>query len=180
MEAKSLVIEVGRRVYDSGVCGMVYGTVYAVYGEPGRIKVERMAGGVMVMGGSCAVDIVMDNGRLVSRLPEAILLSLPWKLIDEVVDAEKIAEGLALAACKAAERKAMEEPEGAVIAAVAIVEGSGYKLMDESMNPYYYDCPAKILDMLTPAPEAWPPQLAEWSATWRARCRERLEMGAAS
>ena len=69
-------------------------------------------------------------------------------------------------------------PEGAVIAAVAIVEGSGYKLMDESMNPYAYSCPAKILDMLTPAPDAWTEQLAEWSATWRARCRERLALEA--
>lgn len=46
------------------------------------------------------------------------------------------------------------------------------------MNPYYYSCPAKILDMLTPAPEAWPQQLAEWSAQWRERCRARLAMEA--
>jgi hypothetical protein len=70
--------------------------------------------------------------------------------------------------------------ERAVIAAVAAIEGSGYKLMDESMNPYYYDCPARILDLLTPAPEAWGGQLGEWSAKWREKCRERLAMEAAS
>lgn len=27
----------------------------------------------------------------------------------------------------------------------------GYKEMDESMNPYYYDCPDRIMNLLTPA-----------------------------
>lgn len=75
---------------------------------------------------------------------------------------------------------AVRAANGDVFAAVGVVEGTGYKLMDESMNPYYYGCPARILDLLTPAPKAWPGQLTEWSAKWRERCRERLAMEAAS
>lgn len=41
-----------------------------------------------------------------------------------------------------------------VLAAVIKTEsGQGmftFKTMDETMNPYYYDCPKKILDLLTP------------------------------
>jgi hypothetical protein len=36
----------------------------------------------------------------------------------------------------------------------------GYKPMDESMGPYYYDCPKKFLKM------AGPP-MNEWSKDWR-------------
>jgi hypothetical protein len=41
----------------------------------------------------------------------------------------------------------------------------GYKDMEESMGPYYYDCPAVILDLLTPTDN-------ENSLSWRAKCRE--------
>jgi hypothetical protein len=41
----------------------------------------------------------------------------------------------------------------------------GYKPMDEDMHPYYYSCPASILD------EADPPR-TESSMKWRALCRE--------
>lgn len=42
----------------------------------------------------------------------------------------------------------------------------GYKDMDETMGPLYYDCPARVLDRLSPTtnPEA---------LRWRARCREQ-------
>lgn len=45
-----------------------------------------------------------------------------------------------------------------------------YKDMDESVMPYYFDCPARILDFLdTHAP------VTEGNAqAWRARCRQRL------
>ena len=42
----------------------------------------------------------------------------------------------------------------------------GYKDMDESMHPYYYDCPAGILKLLSPTDSA--------SANeWRENCRQR-------
>lgn len=44
----------------------------------------------------------------------------------------------------------------------------GYKDMDETMGPYYHDCPARILDLLTPTESAY-------ANEWRAKCRERLE-----
>lgn len=43
----------------------------------------------------------------------------------------------------------------------------GWKSMDESMGPYYNNCPAKILDLLT-APTN------EYALAWRNRCRANL------
>ena len=42
-----------------------------------------------------------------------------------------------------------------------------YKPMDESMLPYYYDCPKNILEMLSPTD-------SENANTWRERCYSRL------
>jgi len=44
----------------------------------------------------------------------------------------------------------------------------GYKDMDESMGPCEADCPARILDSLTPTDK-------EYARDWRARCRANLE-----
>jgi hypothetical protein len=43
----------------------------------------------------------------------------------------------------------------------------GYKDMDESMGPCDHDCPAAILDLLTPTD-------SEWANAWRQKCRARL------
>lgn len=43
----------------------------------------------------------------------------------------------------------------------------GYKDMDETMGPCYYQCPAKILDLLTEP-------LNESAANWRTQCRETI------
>lgn len=42
-----------------------------------------------------------------------------------------------------------------------------YRLDDETMGPYHYDCPAKILDLLTPTDN-------EYANEWRAKCRAKL------
>lgn len=42
----------------------------------------------------------------------------------------------------------------------------GYKDMDEFMGPYNYDCPDRIIDLLTPTDN-------EWANRWREKCRER-------
>lgn len=44
----------------------------------------------------------------------------------------------------------------------------GYKSMEESSCPYYYDCPKSILDLLTEAPN-------EWAKQWREKCREKMQ-----
>ena len=36
------------------------------------------------------------------------------------------------------------------------------------MGPYYYDCPERILDLLTPP-------TSESASEWRAKCREAIE-----
>lgn len=48
----------------------------------------------------------------------------------------------------------------------------GYKDMDETMGPCEADCPAAILDLLTPTDN-------EHANTWRARCRANLAARAA-
>jgi hypothetical protein len=60
-----------------------------------------------------------------------------------------------------------------VTAAVCLVKYArgehnfGYKDMDESMGPCEAECPARILDLLTPTD-------SQWANEWRARCRARL------
>ena len=44
----------------------------------------------------------------------------------------------------------------------------GYKEMDETVCPYYFDCPLSILNLLTPTD-------SEWANKWRDKCRENAE-----
>lgn len=44
----------------------------------------------------------------------------------------------------------------------------GYKDMDETVGPYECECPARILDLLTPT-------TSEYAVQWRDRCRVLLE-----
>ena len=43
----------------------------------------------------------------------------------------------------------------------------GYKDMDETMQPFYYDCPANILDLLSPTKN-------ELALEWRKNCRRNI------
>lgn len=45
-----------------------------------------------------------------------------------------------------------------------------YKDMDETMEPYGYDCPKSVLDCLTPTEN-------ETANRWRTECRKRIEFG---
>jgi hypothetical protein len=45
----------------------------------------------------------------------------------------------------------------------------GYKDMDESMGPYYYDCPNRILNKL----EVLSPNPSECAKKWRDTCRQK-------
>lgn len=45
----------------------------------------------------------------------------------------------------------------------------GYKDMTENMGPYNYDCPASVLDLLTPTDNAY-------ANEWRSKCRANLAL----
>jgi hypothetical protein len=49
----------------------------------------------------------------------------------------------------------------------------GYKDQDETMGPCETECPAEILDLLTPTE-------SEWANEWRGRCREFNSLNAAN
>lgn len=78
---------------------------------------------------------------------------------------------------------ALKTPEDKVIAFVALIQrvrgdyyNFGYKDMDESMGPSEAECPARILDLLTPVEDL---DLGEngtqWATEWRKRCRENAD-----
>ena len=71
---------------------------------------------------------------------------------------------------------ALKLPDGNVIGTVVLTSSGernsyyfnfGYKAMDETVGPCYYDCPKSILDLLTPTD-------SEWANEWRRKCRENL------
>lgn len=70
------------------------------------------------------------------------------------------------------------EGEGAPFAMICLVRWNprakdgfvvGYKDMAETAGPYYFDCPASILDLLGPP-------INDHAAQWRAKCRQRLAL----
>lgn len=72
---------------------------------------------------------------------------------------------------------ALQIPDGSVIGTVVITSGInrrnpyfnfGYKAMEETCGPCYYDCPKSILDLLTPTD-------SQWANEWREKCRRQLE-----
>lgn len=79
-----------------------------------------------------------------------------------------IVRGVYYGACESAKHP------GEVWAIVCLVKTRNaefsFKDMDETMGPYFYDCPKSILDMLTPT-------TSEWANAWRSKCRERIESG---
>lgn len=73
--------------------------------------------------------------------------------------------------------RAMKNTETGEIFAVIILLQHGsqsdrtnffYKTMDETEGPYNYDCPKRILDILTPTDD-------EFAIQWRIKCRNRIE-----
>lgn len=51
----------------------------------------------------------------------------------------------------------------------------GYKEIDEGMGPYECNCPARILNRLSPPEEIYQGNSLEWSREWRRKCRVNLE-----
>lgn len=55
--------------------------------------------------------------------------------------------------------------------------GWGYKDMDESMGPYYYDCPLELLDQAGPTPHETAQRWREKVRAMHARKARKLEVG---
>jgi len=67
-----------------------------------------------------------------------------------------------------------DEKTGEVFALVYLIQRNpkdyfnfGVKAMDETVGPCYYDCPARILDLLTPTD-------SKYATEWRAECRAQI------
>lgn len=73
----------------------------------------------------------------------------------------------------AVKRTSLDTGESKVFAMVILIRyGRGHfnlttKEMSEDMGPFYYDCPARILDLLTPTEKTE-------AVMWRERCRANL------
>lgn len=72
---------------------------------------------------------------------------------------------------------AVQDPDGSVWALVILIQrvrgeyNFGYKDMDETVGPAVHDCPAKVLDLLTPTD-------SQWANEWRVKCRATLARNA--
>lgn len=73
-----------------------------------------------------------------------------WKAFLDANYASAETKVLQSAIVKGVYYAAVKCASGAVVAIVTLIEGAGWKTMDESMGPYYYGCPASVLSLLTP------------------------------
>jgi len=84
------------------------------------------------------------------------------------VKACQVVGNVAYLAC---ERQAPDTGEAYIFALVCWLSRAGglfgYKPMDEGTDPFVYDCPTSILDMLSPTDN-------DTALHWRATCRERI------
>lgn len=82
-------------------------------------------------------------------------------------------------AAESAAYGAYRSRRGLVVGVVVLFERSGewvhLKTIDESMGPYYYDCPTRILDQLSPL-EAFGCDMSS-AKEWREKCRVRAAGG---
>jgi hypothetical protein len=99
------------------------------------------------------------------------LLGNPNELLDCAVDGFDAA----YCACRA--------KDGTVIGVVVALEyienefyNFGYKLMEESVGPDYYECPAHVLKKLSPLPPKPEegPDIWEYARSWREGCEANL------
>lgn len=108
-------IVVGRRVL-SQLYGGRFGIIYKIEGTPDAASCKTHFGGVMVTGGGCRVDIVLEDGSLTKRLPEAILRGVQWRIRmnDPLATPEETQEALEFA--EATIEKNRREKEAAAVA----------------------------------------------------------------
>jgi hypothetical protein len=124
------------------------------------------------------------NGR---KITDHIVASYTWE--SETAKNEVIAHsinvrgGVAYLAVRSTTKATSEVLVWAGVAAIKHIPRAadgydfGIKEMDETVGPYQCDCPARILDLLTPLPDAPAegPDPNEYARQWRAACRARIE-----
>ena len=115
---------VGQRVSTNLYCrGM--GTIAAIHGEQAPSSCGSMLGGVVRMGGRATFDIVFDNGAQSVGLPETILRGVQWRIYEDVIGADELAERVAAAEDYAeAKRREKAEADAAFALAVATLRVS--------------------------------------------------------
>lgn len=106
--------------------GSELGIVAEIHGEQAAANVVRLPG--LCSGGNAKLDVLLP-GRLVRQIPEAIIRSSPWSLLDKIATPEEIAA--ARAEYEAAHAAAKKASEAAAIAreerkAECLAEYSGF------------------------------------------------------
>lgn len=100
-----------------------------------------------------------------------------WSYIDRMpADVQKFLDGVVTSPAKVVQSAmvggtyyaAMRSERGNVFGAVVLTEGRfGWKAMSEFEGPYYWDCPAEIIDQLSPTDNPL-------ALKWRAKCRAQV------
>lgn len=133
MTTTTNTIEIGRRVYCI-LYGGRRGTIVSITGTPGQVPVRNMLGVVMT-GGSSEVSIVWDNGSRSDRVFECTLWGVQWKILDEVVSSEAVAQAITNAALYDAQMKVKAENTASIFRqamAKAEAEGQAMGLISEA------------------------------------------------
>lgn len=87
------------------------GIVYQIEGEQAPGTIRSIGNGCGVTGGRALFDVVFFNGHRSRKLPEAIIRSSQWSVLDTVADEAEIREALAYADAEEARKKAKKEAE---------------------------------------------------------------------
>lgn len=134
MNTTDTTLQIGQRVHCI-LYGGRDGIVTAIHGDQHRGNVSRNIGGVIFTGGACRLDIIWDDGSQSPSTPEAIIHSVQWRILDEVVSADEVARHIALAATYKAQQQAAKEAEAqrkAEADAQALAAGTAMGLMPEA------------------------------------------------
>lgn len=112
------------------------------------------------------------DGKRTRQSVESYIREQFENLVDLHIAHPDAGEGAAYAACRI--------KSGHVLGVVILFERSGEwistKTMSEDMGPYYYDCPPRILQQLSPLEEFMPAGSSFESAKeWRATCKQRAK-----
>jgi hypothetical protein len=100
------ILQIGQWVH-SILYGGRDGIICKITGDQKPETIQRLGGGICVMGGSATLDVVFDNH--VSRgVPEGIIRGVQWYISEEFATSEEIMEALAHAEKAVAEKKEKE------------------------------------------------------------------------
>lgn len=91
----------------------------------------------------------------------------------KVIDCSIIKRKVAYLACKSIHPKTKKETVYALVCKLDFLPNTNewcnfyYKPMEEDMGPYYFNCPKRILDLLSPTD-------SKTANEWRESCRNRM------